>query len=309
MKKKILSLLIVAMLAVSAFAVAGCSEIENGSKIERMIVTLAFYDADNELVEEKDVQIKLYTNFAPKTVAAFKKLCEDGFYNGTCVYNIQSNWLEFGKYEFGSDGKLSVTGDYKNAAAIAGEFEKNGWKGNKLSVSRGAIIMKRDYDDEKVEGQKYDTAKGAVIVALGSPSNFSADKYCVFGMVDTDDIDSNPSSEQVDSSLVNLSGISSYGIIYTVRSLRETDEGTVTYYYDRAYDDAESEYAFEAGYYTKAEDDEGNNVYYRGTTISDDNMIEGDEETAFIKLLGDQSAYFYVLPYTRVIVKSIVAKK
>lgn len=306
MKKKIFSLIIALMLVFTTLAFSGCSEIESGSKIQRMVMTLDFYDAKGEIVDTKDVEIKLYLNFAPETTATFMKLCEEGFYDGVCIYNVQSDWLEFGRFEYGEDGKLAETDAYKNAAAIKGEFSKNGFVGNKLTSQRAALIMKRDYDDGDISAKKYNTAKGAVIIALNSVSTFSADRYCIFGTVCVDDESNNPYSAYDDSSKTNRTGISSYSICSSIKSLREDEDGTVTYYYDPAIvkDDAK----FEAGYYTKAVDDNEEVQYYRGTEVKEENLLEGEERSDFLKLLSDESKYVYVIPYTKVIVKGIAKK-
>lgn len=307
MKKRILSLALALTLAVLAFAAVGCSEIESSSRIERMIMTLEFYNAENEVVDVKDVQLKLYANFAPETVKAFKDLCESGFYDGVCVYNVQTNWLEFGKFSFDGDGNLVETEAYEKAEAIKGEFYKNGWKGNKLTASKGAIVMKRDYDDENVIAKKYDTAKGSIVITFGSVSTFSADKYCVFGMVCDDDDDRNPLSARTDSAVTDRSGMSSIEILSTVKNLRQNDDATITYYYDPVV--VTEDMKFAPGVYTKAMDDDGVTHYYRGAEISEENVLVGEDSEAFINLLSEKSNYIYVVPYTKVIVKKIVKKQ
>ena len=302
--KKIISIALAACLAVTALAVAGCSEIESGNKIERMVMTLEFYDANNNVVDTKNVQIKLYTNYAPETTKAFKKLCESGFYDGTCIYNVQSNWLEFGKFSYDNDGKLVETEAYKNAEAIKGEFSKNGWVGNRLTTQKAALIMKRDYDNGT--DKKYDTAKGAVIVAMNSVSTFPSDKYCVFGMICDDDEKLNPSVKSENSDLVNRSGLTSYAVIATVKDLRQTEDLTMTYYYDPA---TVSENAkFVSGLYTKTVDEVGITHYYRGTEVNEQNVMSDEDASDFATLLADQANFFYTVPYTRVLVKKIVKK-
>ena len=306
MKKKIFSLILALTLVLSTLAFAGCSEIESGSKVQRMVMTLNFYDASGEVVDTKDVQIKLYINFAPETTAAFMKLCEQGFYDGVCIYNVQNNFLEFGRYKIGDDGKMVETDAYKNAATIKGEFSKNGFTGNKLVSQRASLIMKRDYDDKETSDKKYDTAKGSIILALNNTDTFTADKYCVFGTVCNDDEENNPSVSYEDSSKINRTGMNSYAICNSIKSLREDKDGTVTYYYDpkTVKDDAK----FEPGYYTKAVDDNEEVQYYRGTEVSEENLIDGDDKTAFIELINNDTGYVYVLPYTKVVITKIVKK-
>ena len=307
MKKRIISLALAIAMALTVLAAVGCSEVESRSRIERMIMTLEFYDAEDKVVDTKEVQIKLYVNFAPETTAAFKKLCASGFYDGTCIYNVQGNWLEFGKFSYDAEGNFAETEAYKNASTIKGEFSRNGWVGNKLSTQRGALVMKRDYDDDKIADKKFNTAKGAVIVALGNAATFPADKYCVFGMVCSDDADRNPSSASEDSSVVNRSGLSSYEVLETVKDLRQTDKSTTTYYYDPAV--APGEDGFAKGFYTKTYDEESAAIhYYIGTELTEENELEGEDKDKFIDFLGEQSNYIYNVPYTKVIIKKIVKK-
>ena len=305
MKKKLLSLLLVAVLAVCALPLTGCSdEIENGSKIQRMVMTLDFYDASGNVVDTKDVQLKLFTTYAPKTTARFIALAEDGYYNGTCVSNVQSGWFEFGGYEYDASGAfVEKSFDEQKYGVLEGEFLKNGVKGNKLTSSSGALIMKHDYALSDDKASKYNSAKGTVILALSSVSKFPADEYCVFGKVVNDDADNNPSSDVADSSLTNRSGKTSLGIANTVSSLT-SDNGTRTFYYEK-----------EKVFYTRTVDDDGDYHYYNGTEATEANEIVDEDDIAELEGLisgsdadgkkVDNACYLLTVPYTKVVIKSI----
>ena len=291
--KKLLSLVLIAILALSALSLTACSgEIEQGSKIERVLITLDFYDAENKVVDTKTVQAKLYLNFAPETCARFLSLAEDGYFDGTCVSNVQSGWFEFGGYTFENGTLTKKAFDENKYPALKGEFEKNGWVGNKLTTKSGSLIFK--HDTESVNGvSKYDTAKGTIIVALSTLSKFPASEYCVFGTICNDDADDNPYSA-VDSSLVNRSGKSSVAVLNTLTDL-VSDDGVRTYYYEK-----------ENVFYTRVTDDDGVR-YYLGTEIGGD-ALEGEELEKIEDLVSDSDDALLTVPYTKVVIKSVKKK-
>ena len=294
MKKKILSILLIVALAVSVCSVSACSgEIEQSSKIQRMIITLDFYDAAGNVVDTKDVQAKLYLNFAPESTARFIKLAEDGYFDGTCVSNVEKTFFEFGGYEYVDGNFTAKDFDTQKYPALKGEFSKNGWVGNKLTVSAGALIFKRDTESTK-DVSKYDTAKGGIIVALGSVSKFDASEYCVFGKICSDDADNNPSSETEDS-FANRTGLSSLGIVKTVADLVSND-GVTTYYYEK-----------ENAFYTKVVADEETS-YYKGISTDNNQALSGEELEKIQDLVNKNDSALLTIPYTKVIVKSVKKK-
>jgi hypothetical protein len=65
------------------FSFTACDEVENGSKIQRIKITLQLDD------EQVEVEAKLYVNYAPETVAHVISLIEAGYYNGKDVSNVK----------------------------------------------------------------------------------------------------------------------------------------------------------------------------------------------------------------------------
>ncbi|MBP5177281.1 MAG: peptidylprolyl isomerase, partial [Clostridia bacterium] len=184
MNKKLTSILALALTLVIVFSLAACSEVEYGSKVQKMNMVLSYADADGNTVE-RTVKIKLYENLAPKTVAHFIDLAQKGYYDGTVVSNLQSGWFEIGGYK-------SVNGVFeacdKDVATVEGEFSVNGWLNNPLKSSNvGALIMKRNYSLDTDAVHPYDTAKATVIVTTASASKFNSTEYCYFGLVVSDD--------------------------------------------------------------------------------------------------------------------------
>ncbi len=288
MKKLLTKLLALVVCAVSLFAFVGCNdEIENGSRIERMTITLDFYDASGAVVDSTDVEVKLYMNYAPETTARFISLAESGFYNGTCVSNVTSSYFEIGGYKYDAEGNLvknPFTGD-----PIKGEFLKNGWSGNKLTVSAGALVMKHD-----VEGEgKYDSADGTVIICTGATGAYSNDKYCVFGMIEsTDAADKDNSASDIP--LDEKSSIDKCKEVLNYRSEDNADEQTVSTLY----------YEADGKFYTKWEDGEGTH-YCEGATLNAAEELEGEALEAFEELLNDESHAFLTVPYVKIVINSI----
>ncbi len=294
MRKRIITLIVSIVLLFSVLSLTACSEIENGSKVERMTMTLDFYDASGVVVDTKDVNIKLFVTYAPKTTAHFISLCEQGYYDGLCISNIQSSWMEFGGYTYNENGEF-VPKAY-SGEAIKGEFVKNGhkWTGNTFPSQSGSIIMKRDYSTNDNADKKYDTAKATVIITFDTVTTFSEQDYCVFGAVCVDDADKNPaSSDSISTSVVNRTGLSSLDILRTVSSLTTDEDGVRTYFYEK-----------DSSFYT-AKTEDGETRYYKGVEISESAEIEGDDLTEFKETLSDNANYFLTIPYTKVVIKSI----
>lgn len=293
--KKLFSIILSLALVLSVCALSGCSgEIKQGSKIQRMILKFGFYDAEDNLVDTKDVQAELYLNFAPETTARFIELAEDGYFDNTCVSDVAAGYFEFGGYEY-VDGKFTAKSfDDQKYPQLKGEFYNNGFTGNKLTTSAGALVYKHDAVSTK-ETSKYDTAKGTIIVALSAVGKFNEKDYCVFGKITTDDASDNPSSE-ADSSLVNRSGKSSLGIVSTLSDLISND-GVRTYYYEK-----------EGVFYTRKVVD-GENFYYLGASVSDDAAaLDGEELEKIENLVSDSDPALLTLPYTKVVIKSVKKK-
>lgn len=283
--KKIISFFVSTLLiAAMAVSLVGCSEIEGGSKIQRMNMVLEYLDAEENTVVEKTVQLKLYLNYAPETTAHFIDLAESGYYNGVCVSNLQSSWLEFGGYTYDNDTltKKEYTGD-----TVVGEFAKNGWTGNLLTTSVGSLIMKHDYPEDTDKEHVYNTAKATVIITLGSVSTFPSDKYCVFGVVCNENLDLDDGEEALEET--------SLSIIQGLVDYNENEDGVRTYYYEK-----EGKF-----YSSKYDEDEEKTLYYNGMEINAENLLEDEELETFEENFKDNRNYFLLVPYTKIVIKSI----
>ncbi len=305
--KKLTKLIVVLIICCAVlFSFTACDEVENGSKIQRMKIELEFLDGSNEVVDTQTAEIKLYLNFAPETTAHFMNLAENGFYNGVTISNVTSAWCEFGGYT--RNGNELVKKDY-TGNKLVGEFKYNGWEGNKLSISKGALVMKRNYDvtDGSDTSKKYDSAEATVMVMFNATAAFDEDYYCVFGMIESTD------GEGYDSSVADAdldrSSLSSIGKFETISRLQD-DDGNKTYYYEKASSIKEGDeyYSVKSDYYTIATDAEGSKHYYKGLTASSENELLDEDLTLFTELLNEKNNDFLVIPYTQVRIKSISKK-
>ena len=292
MKKSIIKLIAIALSLVTIFAFTACAEIENNSKIQRMKIELSYQDAEGEEVITTDVYVKLYLNLAPVTTQHFITLAEEGYYNGVTVSNVSANWLEFGGYKYDESGNLVENAYTKDP--IVGEFAKNGWVGNTTAVTKGALVMKRDYDDatNQTRDSKYDTAEGTVILCLTSSasSTFNKEKYCVFGVVVSDDA----TSEEDDATLEEKSSIDKCVTLADYAKKTDDDGNTVTtYYYEKT-----------STFYTKWTDEANEAHYVEGTSIDGEEIL-GDELEELKELMNDEKNYFLVIPYVQITIKSI----
>lgn len=79
---------------------------------------------------------KLYPGMAPKTVANFKKLADEGFYNGLTFHRIIPGFVLQG-------GCPKGDGTGGPGYTIEGEFRKNGFSNNNLKHTKGVLSMAR----------------------------------------------------------------------------------------------------------------------------------------------------------------------
>lgn len=82
-----------------------------------------------------EIELELYPEIAPETVANFKSLVEEGFYNGLTFHRIIKGFMIQGGDPLGN----GMGGSDKT---IKGEFRANGFD-NPLKHTRGVISMAR----------------------------------------------------------------------------------------------------------------------------------------------------------------------
>ena len=114
-------------------------------------------ETDYVLIKVKDygdIVIVLRDDVAPISVANFKKLVGEGFYDGMVFHRVINNFMiQTGGYVV-NDGKLVE----KDATNIKGEFKSNGVVNNLLHV-RGVVSMARANDKNSASSQFFITQK------------------------------------------------------------------------------------------------------------------------------------------------------
>lgn len=112
-------------------------------------------------------KIELMPEFAPETVANFKGLAEDGFYDGVVFHRVIDDFMAQG----GDPTGTGMGGSGKN---IKGEFLQNGFSQNTLSHTRGVISMARSASP--------DSASSQFFICYGD-CTFLDGQYAAFGKV------------------------------------------------------------------------------------------------------------------------------
>ena len=322
MKRLFKGLTVCSLAAALAISAAACGDVvKNGSKIQNLTVTLAYYE-DGEQVT-RDVNFELYLNFAPATIEHVKYLAENGYYDGTVVSNL-SSYFEFGAYS-SSDGSLVskyeatdakgyksiisqsyVTGKNIGPSGslaryvesdgiynIYGEFAENGIGGNKLALTGGALVLKRDYSDDTTKSY-YNTGKATLAVTFTTGTYFdSASKFAIIGKIVSDDAE-NFSDEK-----------SSYKFISDLMNDYKSDDDGNTYYYYTYESDDEANAAAIAEYGRYFMKDDDGKYFYKDADGNYTSSLDEETDKDLIKELKEKSVYLLNLPYSEITVKSV----
>ena len=97
---------------------------------------------------------ELYPEKAPKTVANFLKLCEEGFFEGLIFHRVIKGFMIQG-------GGYNEDMEHKEAEAIKGEFKANGFMQNDLKHTRGVLSMARTMAPNSASSQFFIMHKDA----------------------------------------------------------------------------------------------------------------------------------------------------
>ncbi len=98
-----------------------------------------------EMDNGKEIEIELYPEAAPKTVANFESLVKAGFYDGLTFHRVIPGFMIQGGDPLGN----GMGGAEKK---IVGEFRANGFQ-NPIKHERGVISMARAYDPNSASSQ------------------------------------------------------------------------------------------------------------------------------------------------------------
>ncbi len=115
-----------------------------------------------------DIDIELYPEEAPLTVANFERLVREGFYDGLTIHRVVPGFVIQG-------GDPNGDGFGGSKDKIKGEFSSNGVENN-LSHRRGVVSMARSNDP--------DSASSQFFIVLDDSAAASLDgSYAAFGKV------------------------------------------------------------------------------------------------------------------------------
>ena len=89
---------------------------------------------------------ELYPEKAPKTVANFVKLAEEGFFEGLIFHRVIKGFMIQG-------GGYTEEMEHKECDSIRGEFKANGFMENTLRHTRGVLSMARTSDPDSASSQ------------------------------------------------------------------------------------------------------------------------------------------------------------
>lgn len=175
-KKSLAVIGAVVVSALLAITICGCAKKSESKTSSSSNVK---YSADNfkqtdaveiQVANYGTIKVGLDANAAPITVANFKQLVSDGFYNGLTFHRIISGFMMQG-----GDPKGDGTGGSEKT--IKGEFTENGVE-NLLAHTRGAISMARSSANDSASSQFF------IVHQTSSNNSKSLDgKYCCFGYV------------------------------------------------------------------------------------------------------------------------------
>lgn len=146
--KKLRNILIVAVICLLA--------VSCGAKESKMEEKDLYAKKTNIEIDVKDygvIKAELYDDLAPITVANFKKLVNEGFYDNLTFHRIIEGFMIQG-------GDPNGDGTGGSEETIKGEFSSNGVE-NDLSHERGVISMARAQDMDSASSQFFIMHKDA----------------------------------------------------------------------------------------------------------------------------------------------------
>ena len=135
------------------------------------------------------MQIELYPDQAPNTVANFITLANRGFYDGLTFHRIVKDFMVQGGDKEGTGSGAPTLSAIKDGGsttetyAIRGEFVQNGFNQNTLRHEKGVISMARsDYSQMGLYEEGYNSAGSQFFIMTEDNSSLNG-YYAAFGKV------------------------------------------------------------------------------------------------------------------------------
>lgn len=135
---------------------------------------MAFIETDKqtdfvkiEMQNGDTIVVELNEKVAPITVANFKKLVSQGFYDGLIFHRVISGFMIQG-------GDPTGTGTGGPGYKIKGEFTSNGFKKNDITHERGVLSMARAMDKN---------SGGSQFFVMHENADYLDGQYAAFGKV------------------------------------------------------------------------------------------------------------------------------
>lgn len=149
------------------------ADIDFSNVLNMDAVTVSETETDYVLLDVANygkILIRLYEDVAPKTVANFKALVSQGFYDGLIFHRVIKDFMIQGGDPLGNGTGGSETN-------IKGEFQANGFENN-LKHLRGVVSMARSNDKDSASSQFF------ICHAESShlDGNYASFGYVVYGM-------------------------------------------------------------------------------------------------------------------------------
>lgn len=161
--KRLISIL---LLCAMVFALGACGKVDTTDMPDRNYTDTPTNVVDIIMENGKYITVELDESVAPITVANFKKLVSEGFYDGLIFHRVIKNFMIQG-------GDPTGTGMGGSEENIKGEFLVNGVE-NTLSHTRGVISMARSQD--------YNSASSQFFICHAD-STYLDGSYAAFGKV------------------------------------------------------------------------------------------------------------------------------
>jgi peptidyl-prolyl cis-trans isomerase B (cyclophilin B) len=151
------------------------NEIDFSTVSDLSKVTETENETDYVLITVEDfgqILVRLYPDVAPETVANFKKLVSEKFYDGLTFHRIIEGFMIQG-------GDPSGNGIGGSSQKIKGEFASNGFENN-LPHNRGVLSMARSNAPDSASSQFFIVHKTEGSTHLNG--NYAAFGFVVYGM-------------------------------------------------------------------------------------------------------------------------------